>query len=155
MSPVVRTVLFWVMMIALAVVLWGMASKPGPEKPALPRMSYSDFMGHVDKNNVASAKLIELTATAEIQAQLRDSSLKFAVTIPREVIPDLTERLRKLGAAVEVEQGVDSNKVSATSMIVNFSPIILIVVVWLFMMRQTQKKRNPPQQGGPASGALG
>lgn len=155
MSPVVRTVLFWVMMIALAVVLWQMASKPGPEKPALPRMSYSDFMGHVDKNNVASAKLIESTATAEIQAQLRDSSLKFAVTIPREVIPDLTDRLCKQGAVVEVEQGADSNKVGATSMIINLLPIIVIVAIWIFVMRLRMKKQNPPQQGGPASGALG
>lgn len=154
MSPVVRTILFWAMMIALAMVLWQMASRPTNQKPSS-AMSYSDFMAQVDKNNVASAKLIESTATAEIQAQFRDSSPKSTVTIPKEVIPDLTERLRKQGAAVDVEQGTDSNKGSATSMIINLSPIVLIVGVWLFMMRQMQKMRNPPQQGGPASGALG
>ena len=75
-SPVVRTVLFWLMMIALAFVLWQMASRPDSQKSAS-AMSYSDFMSQVDKNNIASAKLVVSQDTAEIQGQLRQLRPEF------------------------------------------------------------------------------
>ena len=51
MNSTVRTILFWVMMIALAVVLWKMASNGGPsvkeEEP-----TYSNFLAKVDSGSV-------------------------------------------------------------------------------------------------------
>ena len=151
LSPVVRTVLFWLMMIALAVVLWQMSSKSTNTKPRS-AMSYSDFMNQVDKNNIASAKLVVSQDTAEIQGQLRDPVQNFSVTIPKEVIPDLTERLRKQGTIVEV---AELSHTSTSEIIINLSPIIVIVGIWIYMMRRMQNRRNPPSQGGPANGALG
>lgn len=151
LSPTVRTVLFWLMMIALAFVLWQMASRPDSQKSAS-AMSYSDFMSQVDKNNIASAKLVVSQDTAEIQGQLRNSVQNFSVTIPKEVIPDLTERLRKQGVTIVI---TDSSEPTWRSELINFSPIIFIVGIWIYMMRRMQNRRNPPSQGGPANGALG
>jgi cell division protease FtsH len=149
--PVVRTVLFWLMMIALAAVLWQMSSRSSGTKPRS-AISYSDFMNQVDKNNVASAKLVVSQDTAEIRGQLRDPVQNFSVTIPKEVIPELTERLRKQGTIVEV---AELTHTSTSEMIINFLPIILIVGIWVYMMRRMQNRRSPPSQGGPANGALG
>ena len=151
MSPVARTILFWVMMIALATVLWQMASSSAPGSPSS-AMSYSDFMAQVDKNNVASVRLLESPVTASVQGQLRQPAENFKVTIPKEVIPDLTDRLRKQGASVEVAEVKEGNWVT---LLINFSPILLIVGTWIFMMRRMQNRRNPPSPGTPATGALG
>jgi hypothetical protein len=100
MSPV-RTFLFWLMMVALAAVLWKMANKSSEPAVGHP-MSYSDFMNCVDQNDIAKVKLIESQSTAEIQGQLRRPPRNFTLTIPKETIPDLTERLQKQGTAVNV-----------------------------------------------------
>ena len=53
MNSHVRTVLFWLLMIALAVVLWRMASTGGPvtheDQP-----SYTNFLSKVESGNVKS-----------------------------------------------------------------------------------------------------
>lgn len=151
MSSTVRTILFWVMMIALAMVLWQMASRPTNQKPSS-AMSYSDFMNQVDKHNVGSAKLLVSQSTARIQGQLCTPLENFIVTIPKEVIPDLTDRLRKQGATVEVAEVGDSNWIH---LLINLSPILLIVGIWIFMMRRMRNRRVPPSPAGPPGGALG
>jgi len=149
---VVRTVIFWIMMIALAFVLWKMASNSGPEKPAASQMTYSDFMANVDRNNIRSAKLLESAATAEIQGQLCDSAGSFSVTVPKEVIPNLIEKLRKQGATVEVRE------IRATTwlqLFAEFSPVLVIVGIFVLMVRLQQKRRAQPESGSPPSGPLG
>ena len=147
MSPVVRTLLFWVMMIALAVVLWQMASKTGNDKSS-PQMSYSDFMSQVDNNNVSTAELFDQKDTAEIDGQLRQPAQKFRVTIPKEVIPDLTERLRKQGVVIRVSS---SSRPSWEDLTLNLAPFIVIVGIWAMMMRQMKAKRERATMGGPSN----
>jgi cell division protease FtsH len=139
------------MMIALAVVLWQMASKPTNQKPSS-AVSYSEFMTQVDKHNVGSAKLLVSQSTAQIQGQLCTPLENFIVTIPKEVIPDLTDRLRKQGATVEVAEVDDSNWIH---LLINFSPILLIVGIWIFMMRQLRAKRQQSPPGNQSSGPIG
>ncbi len=139
------------MMVALAVVLWLMASRPDGQKPGS-AMSYSDFMNQVDKNNVSTAKLFDVRETAEIEGQLCQPPEQFKVTVPKEVIPELTERLRKQGVTIVV---TGSSEATWESELMNFLPVILIVGTWIYMVRRRQNRRNPPSQGGPANGALG
>jgi len=110
-SSAYRTVVFWIMMIALAAVLWQMASRSDErQRPASP-MSYSDFMKNVDQNNVASAKLFLSQSTAGLQGTLRQPAQSFETTVPKDVVPDLTERggsteTAALAAAVAVMSAV-------------------------------------------------
>ncbi len=94
-TSVRRTALFWVLMIALATVLWQMDSKEGPGHGPARAISYSDFMSRVDQNNVAGVRLVLSPSTAELRGTLRKPAQNFKVTIPKEVIPDLTERLTR------------------------------------------------------------
>jgi cell division protease FtsH len=135
------------MMIALAVVLWQMASKPAGQKSGS-SMSYSDFMDQVDKNNVSTARLFEFREAADIEGELRQPPEKFKVSIPKEVIPDLTERLRKQGVTITVSGATESNWVNV---LINFSPIILIVGLWIFMMRQMRARRGQSAPGDPSN----
>ena len=144
MPAALRTVLFWLLMVALAAVLWKMAERDQPSGPSEPSasISYSDFMAQVDKNNVASVRLLESAATAEVEGRLRDPEERFRTTVPKETIPTLTERLRKQGVAVEVSE---DNRVSWPRFLVNMAPFLLIVALWIFMIRRKWRKAKSVQ----------
>lgn len=147
MPVALRTVLFWLMMVALAAVLWKMADKSkssGPTEPSS-SMSYSDFMAQVDRDNVASVRLFESPATAQVEGRLRQPQEGFRTTIPKETIPALTDQLRKQGVPVEVSE---DNSVSWSRLLVNILPFLLILALWIFMIRRrwrgTKSVQNPP-----------
>jgi cell division protease FtsH len=144
-ANVSRTILFWVLMIALAVVLWQMASAKKSE-PAAPEMSYSDFMTQVDQNNVNSAHLSESPSTAEIQGQLRQPPEAFRVTIPKETIPQLTEKLRKQGAVVEVSE---MHAYNWKDRVLNWGIVVGLIGLWIFSMSRLGRNR----QAAPPSNA--
>jgi cell division protease FtsH len=147
-----RTVQFWVMMIALAAVLWQMASKSRPS-PHAPKMSYSEFMDNVDRNNVASVKLVPSQSTADLQGMLRQPNQSFDVTIPKEVIPNLTETLRKQGVSIEV--AAEPKEANWVTLMMTLAPIILILGFWIFMMRQMRARQSQSSGAPPASGPIG
>jgi ATP-dependent Zn protease len=137
---VLRTILFWVMMIALAAVLWQMANN-GKSQKSIQSVSYSDFMSSVDQNNIASAKLLLSQSTAEIEGTFRQPATDFKVTIPKKVIPDLTERLRKQGTPVEVVEVKNANRLSV---VITLAPFVVIVAIWIFVMKGRLANQSPP-----------
>jgi cell division protease FtsH len=139
MSNTVRTVLSWVLMVAMVVVLWQIATKKGRFAAST---TYSDFLSQVDKNNVASAKLYTSQSTAEVYGTLRQPARDFKVTIPRETIPDLTERLRKQGVTIEVSGSPQSDWRSLALTVV---PFVLFYCLWIFTIMQRRAKRVQPQ----------
>ncbi|MFY9690457.1 MAG: ATP-dependent metallopeptidase FtsH/Yme1/Tma family protein [Candidatus Acidiferrales bacterium] len=145
MSAAVRTILFWFLMLALAVVLWQMSSKQkgAGNNASAASMTYSDFMAQVDENNVSSVKILESPSTAEVHGQLRQPAASFRVTIPKESIPDVTQRLQKQGASIEVSTAQDSNWRTTA---LDIGPIFLIVLLWIFARRRSRSGsiRNPP-----------
>ena len=150
MPSTTRTILFWSMMIVLAVVLWQMASK-SPHQTSGQTMSYSDFMDQVDKNNVATARLYVSPSTAEIQGELRQPAQSYKVTSPKEVIPELTERLRKQGARVDVS-GISPG--NWQSLLINVSPLIVLIGIWIFMLKRVQGRAAQTPPGEPANRPL-
>ncbi len=147
MPAELRTVLFWLLMVVLAAVLWKMANNGKGSGPSAPPSSlkYSDFMAQVDKNNVSSLKIVESPATAEVEGQLREPQERFRTTVPKETIPALTDRLRKQGVPVEVSE---DNSVSWPRLLVNILPFLIILALWIFMIRRrwrgTRSGQNPP-----------
>jgi cell division protease FtsH len=137
-QPIFRIVLFWLLMIVLAVVLWEMSSA-NPHGKNVRTLTYSDFLEQVDRNNVSAAKYFLAQNTAETQGQLREPAEQFSVTVPKEAVPNLTDQLRKQGSRIEVSQ---SNSSGWTSILVNFAPLALLVAFWIFMMKQPQLKRE-------------
>jgi ATP-dependent Zn protease len=135
-SPTVRTVLFWVLMIALAVVLWQMASRKSV--PVAPQMNYSDFMTQVDKGNISEAHLYESPSTAGVRGQLREPPGAFQTAIPKETIPDVMDRLRKQGATVEVSETRGYNWKDEA---LDWALPVLLIGLWLFLMSRRGRGR--------------
>jgi ATP-dependent Zn protease len=143
----IRVALFWLMMVGLAVILWQVDSRPNSEKAAA-GMAYSDFMNQVDRNNVASVKLYTSQSTAEVYGRLRQPVQDFKVTIPKETIPDLTERLRKDGVTIEVSSSPDSDWRSAA---LRALPFVVLFVVWILRFARMRTKWNQSRPNDPPS----
>jgi cell division protease FtsH len=149
-NSTVRTILFWVMMIALAVVLWQMASKGGPtakeEEP-----TYSNFLAKVDGNNVKDVSILLSPNSAELQGDYRDGTKFRGVTVANTAIPDVTKVLQDKGVLYNYKEVKEANWVS---LLINFSPILLIVGIWIFMMRQMQAGGNKALSFGKSRARL-
>lgn len=121
-AGLLRTLLFWILMIVLATVLWRTAqTSSGPVAAAI---SYSDFMGQLEKNNILSARFVLAQSTADVSGVLRiPSGQKYDSRAPRDSVTALSDTLRKNGATVSFAEARDGNW---TSFMATFGPIILL-----------------------------
>jgi len=138
MSPVVRTVLFWALMVALASVLWLTSNTPKGNGRSI---SYSDFLQQLDKNNIAAATFALSQNTADVSGNLREPVQEYRTTVPKENVTDLTDRLRKAGANVSVSE---SSKQNWQTYLANLAPLLLLVGFWIFMMQRMRRGQNYP-----------
>lgn len=151
MPSAVRNLLFWILMILLAVVLWQMVSKGGHSDQGSAALSYSSFMNQVDGNNVQRANVQVMQNTADVSGTLKQGASGYRTTIPRDTLPDLLAKLRQQATDVHVTEGSSQTWVNFLADVV---PVILLVGAWILMMRmRTRQNPNPPNQLTP--GALG
>lgn len=152
LAPAVRNVMFWILMILLAVVLWQMVSKGRHSDQGSMAVSYSSFMNQVDGNNVQTANVAVMQNTADVSGALKQGAGTYRTTIPRDSLPNLLVKLRQEGTEVHVTEGAHES--TWVNFLVGVAPIILLVGLWIFMMRMRMKQSpNPPNQ--PTPGALG
>jgi len=150
MSPTVRTLLFWVLMVLLAVILWRMVSVQKSSDSGVQQMSYSDFLAQADKNNIATATFALSQSTAEVRGNLRQPASEYRSTVPRESVSDLTDRLRKQGVNVEISQMADSG---IKNTLITFAPVLVIALFLLFVNLARIRRRSAPAD--PAKRPLG
>jgi ATP-dependent Zn protease len=93
-NSTVRTILFWVMMIALAAVLWRMASNGGQTQREQ-EPSYSTFIDKVNAGDVKDVTINLSPNSAELRGELKDGSKFGGVTIANTAIPDVTKALQE------------------------------------------------------------
>lgn len=137
-TRVVRTLLFWVLMLVLAIVFWKMAAPSPNNGTPVKRLNYSDFMQQVDDKNVASAEFYTLKTTTEIHGELRQPPDRYRVTISNEVVPSVTEQLRSEGAAIQVVAGA-----TWADFLLNLAPFVILLAAWIYLLKR--RRRKPPQ----------
>ena len=151
MNSTVRTILFWLLMILLAVVLWKMASPSGQtareEEP-----SYTKFLAQNEAGNVKEVTIYLKANSAEIQGEYRDGSVKFrGVTVANSSIPDITKSLQGKNVLINIKEVKDGDWFA---LMVNLGPIVVIVLFWIFMMRQMQAGGNKALSFGKSRARL-
>ncbi len=151
MNSTVRTILFWLVMILLAVVLWRMASTGGQtaheEEP-----SYTKFLAQVQQGNIKEVTIYLSQNSAEVEGEYREGGAKFHnVTVANASIPDITKSLQDKGVLINIKE-VKSNDWIA--LVVNFAPVILLVAFWIFMMKQMQAGGNKALSFGKSRARL-
>ncbi len=141
MNSTVRTVLFWVFMIAIAGVLWRMASAGGPSAREQDlNGNYTRFLAEVEKGNVSEVTIQISQNSAELKGQFREPEEKFRnVVMAKESINDLIKVLREKGARVNI---IEVTRGEWLNIALTVGPLILIALLWVFMIRQMQAGGN-------------
>ena len=149
-SSTLKTVMFWLFIIMLAVLLWTLVSKSGQtareEEP-----SYSEFMAQVDRGNVKEITLYLSPTSYEIEGEWREPSKKFRTTIFKESAPDLAKTLRDKQVLISVKE---VNRADWVTFLLNAAPLFLLVAFWIFMMRQMQAGGNKALSFGKSRARL-
>ncbi|HVB59312.1 MAG TPA: ATP-dependent zinc metalloprotease FtsH [Candidatus Acidoferrales bacterium] len=150
MNSTVRTILFWLLMILLAVVLWKMASTGGPtaheDEP-----NYTNFLAKVQTGDVKDVTIYLSPNSAELQGEYRDGAKFRGVTIANAAIPDVTKAFQDQHVLYNYKEVKDANWLS---LLLNFGPLILLVFLWIFMMKQMQAGGNKALSFGKSRARL-
>ncbi len=147
MNSTVKTVLFWLLIIISAVLLWQVVkSARDGQKDA--ELNVSQFMTDVDQNNIR-----ELTVNGmEVRGKHRDGSA-FHTTAPGNYFtPEVLKGLHDKGVNVNFRD-VNSGSLPL-QLLGTWAPLILLGALWFFMIRQMQTGGNKALSFGKSRARL-
>jgi ATP-dependent Zn protease len=130
--------LFWFLLLAAVIVLWKVANGP------VQKLSYAEFTEQVDKHRVSSATFFTSQSPSEIAGQLRSPPGLYKVTVAKEAIPDVMERLRNQIFEVQVSLGAP---VSWPRFLLDVSPVFVIIGLWVYVVMRKRSKASPGLPG--------
>ncbi len=139
-----RTTFFWLVLIVVILLMWQVMGNLDPD---MSEITYTEFIGQLDQNNVAEVTFTERELEGKLNKAVSFPSARSqkAVSKFRSRIPfadnnyELVNRLEKSGAKIVAKaQGLDFWQIVLT-----IAPWILIVVFWFFLMRQMQGGAGP------------
>ncbi|MGH9773853.1 MAG: ATP-dependent zinc metalloprotease FtsH [Candidatus Acidiferrales bacterium] len=151
MNSTVRTILFWLLMVVLAVGLWQMVSHSG-QAAKEKDLSYTDFVASVQKGDVSDTTIYLGPISADLEGHLREAGNPgFRVTVPKETLSDLTKQLQDHGVSVSIKE---VSHTDLWNLLATAAPLILLVAFWIFMMKQMQAGGNKALSFGKSRARL-
>ncbi|HEX6805121.1 MAG TPA: ATP-dependent zinc metalloprotease FtsH [Terriglobales bacterium] len=143
MNSTVKTIIFWVVILFSAVVLWQVV-KTANSGQKVQELSSSQFLAYIDQGNIKEVTINGMEASGK-----ETNGTSFHTIVPSNY-PDLYKELR--------EKGVDFNvkDVSSSSWgwLVNLAPLALLAALWYFMIRQMQTGGNKALSFGKSRARL-
>ncbi|MGH9430241.1 MAG: ATP-dependent zinc metalloprotease FtsH [Terriglobia bacterium] len=144
MNSAVKNILFWVVMVATALLLWAVVKSNTGERPA--ELTFTQFTTDVSKGDIKNVTI----EGSGVSGQKKDNS-KFKTTIPANY-PDLYKDLLAKNVSVVIK---DNSGSSWLSWIGNgLLPLIILVGFWIFFMRQMQSGGNKALSFGKSRARL-
>jgi len=145
LNQVIRTVLFWAVIVAAATVVWQVVRSGGNASAGHePEISYSAFLAQVDAGEVSKVAI-----NGNVVHGTSKSGNSFRMIVP----PDHTEMMNALHQHNVEIWFRDASAESWSTGLLNLAPLLLLALLWFFMIRQRQR-RSDSQQGTPgASGS--
>ena len=145
MNSTVKTIIFWVFILACLVLLWQIVQKStGMSKDR--EITFSQFM-----QDAQASKISDVTVnSSEVRGHYGADREAFHTTVPANY-PDMFKILQdnKVGITVKDTQGN-----SWLPILLNFAPIIVIAALWFFMLRQMQSGGNKALSFGKSRARL-
>lgn len=146
MNSTVRQVIFWVVIIGGAVLLYRFFNNPSVNQP-LP-LAYNELMEKVETKQVTSAQIEKEKVVGKLADQRN-----FTTEIGGEKSADtIAEAMRAQGVRVEYKNS------SASGMwmqaLIFYAPFVLIIALWIFMLRQMQSGGNKALSFGKSRAKL-
>ena len=144
MNSNIKTAIFWVVLICVAVLLWTVVrTGKGPRQTAI---NFSQFLSDVDEGKV---KQVTFRGT-DVQGDYKDVNAGFKTQVPINY-PDIYKKLEDKKVVMVFEEANSGNWIS---LLVNASPFILLLAFWIFMMRQMQSGGNKALSFGKSRARL-
>jgi cell division protease FtsH len=142
LNPTLKSLVFWMVLIAVAVLVWNFSSKfQRNESP----MSFSEFITNVDSGLVAS---VEITGN-EITGKTKGNE-SFRTYAPPQY-EGLANRLIDRNIIVKAKEPTAS---PWTTLLYSWAPILLMIGFWIFFMRQVQSGGNKALSFGKSKAKL-
>ncbi len=144
MNSTVKTAIFWLLMLATAILLWKVVQTGGTGRAE--DISYSEFRNLVKAGSVASATISDRN---QVTGTLKDGKMVKSV-FPLDY-DGIIQLLEESGTDIEVEA---SSYPTWLTVLLNASPFILLFGFWIFMMRQMQAGGNKALSFGKSRARL-
>jgi cell division protease FtsH len=140
----VKTVIFWVVLICVAVLLWAVVRQHGGKPDRA--LNFSEFLAEVDAGNV---KAVNINGS-EVKGDFMSGRENFHTIVPNNY-PKLFDQLSEKKVAMNFS---DPSASGWVSLLVQSSPFILLIGFWIFMMRQMQSGGNKALSFGKSRARL-
>ena len=145
MNSTVKTVIFWLVIVISAFLLWQVV-RVGSGGQKEKEVNFSEFMADVDRGNVR-----EVTVNGmEVRGKYADNSA-FHTTVPANY-PDMIKTLRDKGVNITIRD-VSSGS-WPLQLLGTWAPLILLAALWFFMIRQMQTGGNKALSFGKSRARL-
>jgi len=140
----IKTAVFWVVLICLAVLLWTIVKSS--KRPAEEQVAFTDFV-----NQVKDKKVKDVTISGnDVHGTYQGGDRGLHTIIPTNY-PAIYDLLQQNDVKVEIK---DTNSNPWFSLLVQASPFILLLAFWIFMMRQMQSGGNKALSFGKSRARL-
>jgi cell division protease FtsH len=143
-NSTVKTVVFWLVIVLSAFLLWQVV-KAGGAGQKEKEVNFTQFMTDVEQGNVADVTVVGM----EVRGKLHDGS-QFHTTVPANY-PDMIKTLREKNVNITIR---DASNGSWPSWLLNLAPLILLAALWFFMIRQMQTGGNKALSFGKSRARL-
>ncbi len=144
MNSNIKTAIFWVVLICVAVLLWAVVRTGTTKKEQ--QLTFSQFLNEVEAGRVKTVTV----AGNEVRGTFKDDNNALRTLIPSNY-PDIYKTMRDKGVNVEIKDSGSSNWVS---ILINAIPFVLLLAFWIFMMRQMQSGGNKALSFGKSRARL-
>jgi cell division protease FtsH len=144
MNSNVKTAVFWVILICVAVLFWVVVQSGKTRQEQT--LTFTQFLNEVEAGKVKSVTIIG----TEVHGLFKNEQNGLRTTVPANY-PDIYNLLRQKGVDVDIKEVSSGNWVS---ILVNAIPFILLLGFWIFMMRQMQSGGNKALSFGKSRARL-
>ncbi len=145
MNSTVKSIIFWVFILACLVLLWQIVQKStgnGHDQ----EISFSTFLDDAHSGLVSDVTV----ANNEVHGHFRNNKEAFHTMAPPNY-PDMYKILQDNKVSITVK---DNQGSSWLPILLNFSPVIIIGALWFFMLRQMQSGGNKALSFGKSRARL-
>ncbi len=142
MNSTLKSLAFWMVLIAVAIAVWNFSSKFQRNETAT---SFSEFISMVD-----SGQVVRVTITGNEISGVSKSNEKFKTYAPPQY-DGLANRLIDRNVIVEAKEPAASPWVT---ILYSWAPILLMIGFWIFFMRQVQSGGNKALSFGKSKAKL-
>jgi cell division protease FtsH len=146
MSSNVKTAIFWVVIICVAVLLWAVVKQSN--RPTIDQPTFSELMKQVESGRIDTAVIN--STSGEVTGKYKDTDREFRTSVPPNY-NNLYDKMLEKGVKVTAQREGGNNWVS---LLINLSPFVLLFGFWIFMMRQMQSGGNKALSFGKSRARL-